>query len=417
MPGYISITPRFNPISLQEYLTVPTMIIEGRQREAEKLEAYQNEAEKIKSLMGDSEEAKAAWASYNEILNGLGDDIMNNRASDIARVNRQLRNSYRTIKSRAEDAYARRSKYQDLINKNPNLIGDVGDFMTYYNNPDYNPNLIDGTQILKGIKSLTNQYSTELGYRATGQYVGDKSNGQALYVQGMTPEELQISLYNATSGTPRNNYELSLMEQLASYGYYNADPYKRRQIERYFYQGMQEGNPFKTNIVDELRIKNQKLSIQQKYKSLSNNNDKPSSKLQYQGVISAKPTSEVDDNIEGTRYPSRTIAGVEITSPYGKKVTVKGKRKSKREEDVNLTNASIPENATLIDAQQARAQYKDQYDKLFSENKKTGYELSSNDKYYNFFVDEDDNLYIVPNNYRGTSEVSNIEDFDENAGF
>ena len=47
MPGYISITPRFNPISLQEYLTVPMMIYEGRQKEADKIEQYQNEADPL----------------------------------------------------------------------------------------------------------------------------------------------------------------------------------------------------------------------------------------------------------------------------------------------------------------------------------------------------------------------------------
>ena len=42
MPRYIGYRPQFEPISLQEYLAIPTMILEGRQKEANKIEQYQN---------------------------------------------------------------------------------------------------------------------------------------------------------------------------------------------------------------------------------------------------------------------------------------------------------------------------------------------------------------------------------------
>ena len=50
MPGYIGYRPQFNPISLQEYLTVPTMIIEDYKEAEKEFNDYQDKVAVIEAL-------------------------------------------------------------------------------------------------------------------------------------------------------------------------------------------------------------------------------------------------------------------------------------------------------------------------------------------------------------------------------
>ena len=51
MPGYIGFTPQFNPISLQDYLTVPMMVLNEYNKAEEQYNETANKAEALKALL------------------------------------------------------------------------------------------------------------------------------------------------------------------------------------------------------------------------------------------------------------------------------------------------------------------------------------------------------------------------------
>lgn len=432
MPGYIGYTPQFNPISLQDYLTVPTAIIQGRQQEADKLENYKTEAERLRALMGNSPRAQAIWSNYDNIIGTLADDMMSNKISDIAKINRKLKDSFRDIKTKAESAYTRRTKDQELLRKNPDLIGEVGDFMDYYDNEDYDPNFIDGTKVSKVAESLTSRVAQSVGTRPTGQYIGNPKNGQVVYHEGLTATEIADAFDNVKNNKITTPYEQYLAGLLNSFNYYNADPIRKRQIEQYFYQGMQKGSGFKTRVVDELGIRNKQLSIQEKInKRVGTGKGKNS--LVYEGVVSASPTGKVDeikstdtlkpefyDNFitdPAVREKLDSVLGGREYEQTRKKVT----RKTTRDENVNLTDAELPDYTKEISPEEAKQNYHEQYYDLFSNTEQKGYELESNAKYYKFYIDADEksgdnNLYIVPSSAPvKTSGEDSSTDLNQNA--
>lgn len=295
MPGYIGFRPQFNPISLQEYLTVPMMIYEGRQKEADKIEQYQNEAEKWRSLMGDSPEAKAVWANYDSALEALGDDVMANKAGDIARGAKKLSDSYRAIKYKAEDAQARRNRDLERQAKNPNLIGTVGDFMSYYNNADYSTPMFDGNELQKNLDAVSKNIASTLPINRVG-YVDPITKHDIIYERGFTPEQKSVLLQDALLTTPQTREGTMLRNALTSSGLDLTNPDIIRQASRFIDAGTRaldinrttSTNPNFRTIGQQISDESARLDLNQKRENIERygSDTKPSDAYEDYNVIS-----------------------------------------------------------------------------------------------------------------------------------
>lgn len=255
MPGYIGFRPQFNPISLQEYLTVPMMIYEGRQKEADKIEQYQNEAEKWRSLMGDSPEAKAVWANYDSALEALGDDIMANKAGDIARGAKKLSNAYRGIKYKAEEAYEKQKKYQDILDKNPNLIGNAGTLMDYYGK-DYTPKFIDSKDLATTIGSIV---APEAAVRP--DRMGYTQEGINVYFTGIPEEELVGDIAKAIQNKPDSNISTGIRSYLDRIDYDKLTPDLQQKVKDNIYKSALANSGAGKNTIDPLKRQQMKAAI------------------------------------------------------------------------------------------------------------------------------------------------------------
>lgn len=313
MPGYIGYRPQFNPISLQEYLTVPMMIQEARQKEADKIEQYQNEAEKYRSMMGDSPEAKAIWNTYNNTLEGLGDDIMANRAGDIARTAKKLSDSFRNIKYKAEDAQARRSKDLERQAKNPNLIGTIGDFMTYYNNPDYSTPMFDGSELQKNLDAVSKNIASTLPINRIG-YVDPETKHDIIYERGFTPEQKSALLQDALSTTPQTREGSMLRNALTSSGLDLTNPDVLQQASRFIDAGTRaldinrttSANPNFRTVGQRISDANAQLDLNQKRENINRYGS------------ASKPSDAYED------YNVTSVDGIDWSDPKNRETASKG---------------------------------------------------------------------------------------------
>lgn len=297
MPSYIGYRPQYEPISLQEYFTVPMMILEGRQKEADKIEQYQNEAEKYRAMMGDSPEAQSIWAAYDNALNNLGDNILNNKTGDLIRAAKKIGDSFRNIKYKAEEAYNKQKKYQDMLDKNPNLIGNAGTVMDYYGK-DYTPTFVDSKDLAASIGSIV---ATE-AERSPSRYIGtNPQSGLEEYIQGITPEELGISVQNAINGTPNDNISIGIKRYLDNIGYSNLSPDLQDKIKENIYKSALANSGMKKTINDPLKRKQIEASIDA---------SRASAALHWQSYRENQPDmwNDVDEvTVDGKHYTYKAV--------------------------------------------------------------------------------------------------------------
>lgn len=237
MPSYIGYRPQFEPISLQEYLTVPMMILEGRQKEADKIEQYQNEAEKYRAMMGDSPEAQSIWAAYDNALNNLGDDILNNKTGDLTRAAKKIGDSFRNIKYKAEEAQKALDEDTKRFANNPNLIGKPADFITYYNDPHYRATAVNGKDIQDAVSAFADSYASTLPVENRG-YVDPTTKHDILYERGLTPEQKNMLYQDALSENPQTSEGATLRQTLQTAGIDLSNPEAVSLASRYIENGM-----------------------------------------------------------------------------------------------------------------------------------------------------------------------------------
>ena len=256
MPSYIGYKPQFDPISLQEYLTVPMMILEGRQKEADKIEQYQNEAEKYRAMMGDSPEAQSIWAAYDNALNNLGDNILNNKTGDLTRAAKKIGDSFRNIKYKAEEAYNKQKKYQDMLDKNPNLIGNAGTVMDYYGK-DYTPTFVDSKDLATSIGGIVApEASTRLP-----QYLGNQG-GLDYYTTGIPEQEIRDNIAKAVKDIPDNNMSNGIKEYLDRIDYKNLTSEMQSKVLENIYKSALASSGVGMTTVDPLKQQQEKTAIE-----------------------------------------------------------------------------------------------------------------------------------------------------------
>lgn len=216
MPGYIGYTPTFEPISLQEYLTVPMMIYENRQKEADKIDDYKDKISYYKSLFGDDPNAKEIFSGYDNMMSQISDNMYNRRTADLISDGRKLRAALRDISNRADLAKTNRDKYQDMLDKDPSLIGEVGSMYDWWKNPDMHPKFVSAKDLASKIGSLTKTAASDV---IPIKIISDENSGIDYYQTGINPSLLDSSIANAVSGNISNDYEANIKGYLDEIGY------------------------------------------------------------------------------------------------------------------------------------------------------------------------------------------------------
>lgn len=399
MPRYITVAPTFNPLSIDDYLKVPLAIDERYREQESKLDSYKDNISLIRNWLGD--DAKELFRDYDSMMDSLASDPSYRNMID---VGNRLKDSYRDIASRYVLAKENRDKYQSMLDKDPSLIGTLGTPYEWYLNPDRDPGFISGKDLAATIGGLTATEAQSTAPRKAG-YFGDPRNKQVIYESGLNPNDLSISLANALAGTPSNAYESSIRGYLDSIGYDTLPAPVQQRVRTEIGNAMLANSGYGTKVNNELAYDNIRSQMANRGKSRTTKSSGSGSgtkkpKLAYDGVVS-------------TRNPRRTF------TPTGK-----ASRYETRTEVTNRIDAEIPDGAQLITVEEARTQYPNLFNKLFSNSKIRGMELASNADKYDFYIAYDDDLlgvrmpqlYIEPKedeeDLEIASEAPNMENVD-----
>lgn len=402
MPRYVSITPTFNPISVDEYLKVPMLLAKEYAAEEEKVENYKDRLSYIRAIMGDK--GKGIFDEYDNIMNTISD---NPSLSNITEQGKRLRELYRDIGSRVEVAKANRDRYQTMFDKNPSLIGEVGSLYDYYQNPDYRPNIIDGSQLEAKAGELTSEFAKTILPTPTGRYMGNPANKQAEYMYGISPAQLGQHFKNIIDRTPDSAYEQSIIDLLDSVGYEQLPSAQQKAVRNQVAKGMQNNSGFKTGIVNELAFDNTKSLIANRASGGSGSGS-GKNKLTFTGTVSSRPPKVTNKVVNNPTLETDATGKTKKVDHYTTVPTPES-----ASETVNKTNATLPTNAARISVEDAKTYMKDQFYNVFANNKVDGKESINNIDKYDLYVVPDANLpglaatiygtlYVVP---KGTSST------------
>ena len=152
MPGYIGFTPQFNPISLQEYLTVPTML----QQEFDTYEEKYNEnLDKLAALEGMLDESTKDYLNpYKSRLQNAA-DIISGKTGNLGSLRQQTaaaRQFYREYAPKLTNAYNKRQQalktQQEILLKDPSAVTtQVGNMQSFIENPDQTLHSLSGDKV------------------------------------------------------------------------------------------------------------------------------------------------------------------------------------------------------------------------------------------------------------------------------
>lgn len=217
MPRYISVTPTFNPISTEEYLRVPMLLAKEYSDEQERVENYKDKLSYIKALMGD--EGKNTFKEYDEIMNSISD---NPTLSNMREQGKKLREIYREIGSRADIAKEAYDTQKKRAQSDPSLLGSIGSFMDYYNNPEYLPALVSRKDIVTDISGIMGTAMNALPMVSEG--VDPTNPSQLMYSRGFSDAQLGGILQDALSANPQSMLGQNIHASLESRGFFNLPP-------------------------------------------------------------------------------------------------------------------------------------------------------------------------------------------------
>lgn len=152
MPSYIGFRPQFNPVSLQEYLAVPTMI----QQEFDTYEDKYNEnLDKLAVLEGMTDESTRYLTDrYKDKLSNAA-DVIAGKSGSLSDLRSQINNArqyYRETAPRLTNAYNKRQAalkaQQDILLKDPSAVTTkVGNMQSFMDNPDQVFHSLSGDKI------------------------------------------------------------------------------------------------------------------------------------------------------------------------------------------------------------------------------------------------------------------------------
>lgn len=238
MPGYIGYTPQFKPISLQEYLQVPSMII-NEYKEAEKeFNEYQDKVAAVEALAGNNEKAMNIINQYKSYLGDATNSISDNGVKNVDSYSaaKKARNYYRNSVMKLEPAITSFQNAQKAraAKDDGTIIGNELSLDTYIDNPLYEDKFVNGSVIqqeaMKAAAAASARRKSD-PHRFKGKgfqgYMGIQSEA------GYSPQELELWM----SGKIDLPELRDIAKQIASkYGEYD-----REKIGQYITRGIIDG--------------------------------------------------------------------------------------------------------------------------------------------------------------------------------
>lgn len=248
MPRYLTITPKYNPITLQEYLTVPQMLYEEseqRQKEFDTLEdsvsAYETYARQYPNS-----EASKQFLNYLDKFNQTADSFYKNPlASNVRSDMLNLRRDFKRVTTPFKQAVATYNTIaqQRAKDTNKGIIGKNIDLDYLLSHPEYTAEIDRGSYVLGNdiqtesknlFKGLTGFDNTPRQYNNGTQIITE-------YPQGYSSEEIQTLF--ADEDNPNLSQELKDTWQMIKnkYGYDSLTPDQQELFRYYALQGALSG--------------------------------------------------------------------------------------------------------------------------------------------------------------------------------
>lgn len=191
MPSYIGYRPQFNPVSLQEYLAVPTMI----QQEFDTYEDKYNEnLDKLAVLEGMTDEStRYLTDNYRDKLSNAA-DIITGKSGSLSDLRRQISNArqyYRETAPRLTNAYNKRQAalkaQQDILLKDPSAVTTkVGNMQSFMDNPDQVFHSLSGDKIYADMINAGKLSAADLS-----KIENSNLPGYLAKITGYTPQQQQ----------------------------------------------------------------------------------------------------------------------------------------------------------------------------------------------------------------------------------
>ena len=237
MPGYIGYTPQFKPISLQEYLAVPEMIINDYKEAEKEFNEYQDKVAAVEALAGNNEKAMNIINQYKNYLGEAADSLNDNgvKNSDNYRAAKNARNYYRNSVMKLEPAIKNFQEAQKTraAKDDGTLIGPELKLDSYIENPLHEDRFVHGSAIqaeaMKAAAAASARRKSEK--KPTTAMGGEK--WAIGYEAGFSPEELQAWLKD-----PSTSPELTTIANQIAAKYGEYDPYK---VGQYITRGIVDG--------------------------------------------------------------------------------------------------------------------------------------------------------------------------------
>ena len=238
MPGYIGYTPQFKPISLQEYLQVPSMII-NEYKEAEKeFNEYQDKVAAVEALAGNNKKAMDIINQYKTYLGDATNSISTSgiKNKDSYSAAKKARSYYRDSVMKLEPAITAFQAAQKAraAKDDGTLIGPELSLDAYIDNPLYEDRFVHGSAIQKEAMQAAAAASAR---RKKDPVRSDNKDLKGLYgiktEAGYSPQELELWL----SGKLDLPELTDIANQIASkYGEYDIN-----KVGQYITRGIVDG--------------------------------------------------------------------------------------------------------------------------------------------------------------------------------
>lgn len=242
MARFLNITPTYNPFTMDEMLKIP-LLYDAAYKEADKnITDYKDKISYYKALAGDDERAKSLFSNYDSLLNNLANDYS---IKNMQNVGKQLRDSYRDITAKFDKAEKDYNIYREMKLKNPNLVGDIGNIMDYYDK-SYNPKLIDGAEFAKRLGVDIANLAQLQPYKELG-YV-DKSRSKVIIGQGFTNDQLAQGYIDALNDNPNTDLGKIIKKRLSDYGYNDLSGNDKQAFNAYINDALAAG-AMKTSVM------------------------------------------------------------------------------------------------------------------------------------------------------------------------
>lgn len=236
MPRYIGFTPQFDPISLQDYLAVPTTILGEYAKAEDKFEEYQDKAEQLAAMVGEDPYGRQIINNYKNQLQNATNALSDGRVQNAEGLRQALgvRKYYRENMMPLEVGIPYWEQYKKAklaLGEDP--LEDPLTLESFVRNPTQAYNLTKGSDVRNLAANMAKAASARrikdpkyMGRVLEGNYYRTKSEA------GFSDQEVQ----DWVNGTP--NPELDEIRAEVQKQYSNISPEK---LNRFINEGVYLG--------------------------------------------------------------------------------------------------------------------------------------------------------------------------------